>query len=39
MQVSPDNQFTVGYQVIIDPSNDPDSDVVGVFELRWRISM
>jgi hypothetical protein len=39
LQVSPDNQFTVGYQVILDPSNDPDSDVVGVFEMRWRISM
>lgn len=39
LQVSPDNQFTLGYQVIVDPSNDPDSNVVGVFEMRWRISM
>jgi porin len=39
LQVSPDNQFTVGYQIIIDPSLDPDSDVVGVFEMRWRIAM
>ncbi|MGH7180093.1 MAG: carbohydrate porin, partial [Tepidisphaeraceae bacterium] len=38
LQVSPDNQLTVGYQVIIDPSNNPNQDVVGVFELRWRIS-
>ncbi len=38
MQVSPDNQITVGYQVILDPANDPTSDVVGVLELRWRIT-
>jgi carbohydrate-selective porin OprB len=39
LQVSPDNQLTVGYQVIIDPTFAPDDDVVGVFELRWRIAM
>jgi porin len=39
LQVSPDNQLTVGYQVIIDPVSDPGSDVVGVFELRWRVAM
>jgi hypothetical protein len=39
LQVSPDNQLTVGYQVIFNPSNAPDDHVVGVFELRWRISM
>jgi hypothetical protein len=39
LQVSPDNQFTIGYQVIIDPSFEPDDDVVGVFEIRWRIAM
>jgi porin len=39
MQVSPDNQFTVGYQVIFDPSNNPDQDVVGVFEVRLRIAI
>jgi carbohydrate-selective porin OprB len=39
LQVSPDNQFTVGYQVIIDPASNPDQDVVGVFEMRWRIAM
>lgn len=38
LQVSPDNQLTVGYQVIIDPANDPDEDLVGVFEVRWRIA-
>jgi len=39
LQVSPDNQLTLGYQVIVDPVFDPDRDVVGVFEVRWRISM
>jgi hypothetical protein len=39
LQVSPDNQFTVGYQVIVDPVNDPGSDLVGVFEVRWRVAM
>jgi len=39
MQVSPDNQLTVGYQVIVNPVFEPGDDVVGVFELRWRISM
>jgi len=39
LQVSPDNQLTVGYQAIVHPSNAPDDDLVGVFELRWRIAM
>jgi hypothetical protein len=39
LQVSPDNQFTIGYQWIIDPSNDPTEGTVGVFELRWRLSL
>lgn len=39
LQVSPDNQLTVGYQVIVDPSFDPESHVVGVFEMRWRITL
>jgi porin len=39
MQVSPDNQFTLGYQLIFQPTFDPDRDVVGVFEVRWRITM
>ena len=38
LQVSGDNQFTLGYQVIINPSLQPDDDVVGVLELRWRIT-
>ena len=39
LQVSPDNQFTVGYQVIFEPALQPDDDVVGVFEVRWRITL
>jgi hypothetical protein len=39
LQLSPDNQFTVGYQLIVDPVNQPDDDLVGVFEMRWRITM
>lgn len=39
LQVSPDNQLTIGYQVIVDPTFDPDTDVVGVFELRWRTTL
>ena len=39
VQVSPDNQITVGYQLIVDPSNQPKDDVVGVFELRWRVAI
>jgi hypothetical protein len=38
MQLSRGNQLTFGYQVILDPVNDPGSDVVGVFECRWRIT-
>jgi porin len=39
LQVSPDNQLTVGYQVIANPSLEPDDHLVGVFEVRWRVSM
>ena len=39
LQVSPDNQLTIGYQVIVDPTFDEDTHVVGVFEMRWRVSM
>jgi hypothetical protein len=39
LQVSPDNQITVGYQLIVNPSNQPNDDVVGVFEIRWRTAM
>ena len=38
LQVSPDNQLTLGYQLIFDPVFDPDRDVVGVFEIRWRVT-
>ena len=38
LQASPDNQITIGYQLILHPSLDPNHDVVGVFELRWRIT-
>jgi porin len=38
LQVSPDNQVTVGYQGIFEPTFDPERDVVGVFEVRWRVS-
>jgi porin len=39
LQVSPDNQLTIGYQVIIHPTFEPGDEVVGVFELRWRITI
>ena len=39
IQVSPDNQFMIGYQLIIDPASNPGTDVVGVFEMRWRVAM
>jgi len=39
LQVSPDNQLTVGYQVIINPASAPDDHVVGVLEVRWRVAM
>jgi carbohydrate-selective porin OprB len=39
LQISPDNQLTVGYQMIVDPSFAPDDHVVGVFEIRWRVSL
>lgn len=38
LQVSPDNQFTLGYQLIVDPASNPNDDVVGVFEARWRVA-
>lgn len=39
LQVSPDNQLTLGYQLVVNPSFEPDDEVVGVFEVRWRVSM
>ena len=38
LQVSPDNQLTLGYQVIVNSTFDTKNDVVGVFECRWRVS-
>jgi porin len=38
LQVSPDNQLTLGYQVIVNPTFDTRNDVVGVFECRWRVT-
>jgi hypothetical protein len=37
-QVTETAQFTVGAQVIVDPSNAPGDDVLGVFSARLRIS-
>ena len=37
-QVTETAQFTVGAEVIFDPSNAPDDDVLGVFSARLRIS-
>lgn len=38
LQVSPDNQLTLGYQAIVNPSLDTSSALVGVFEVRWRVT-
>ena len=38
LQLSPGNQLTLGYQLIVDPTFDPKNDVVGVFEARWRVT-
>lgn len=37
-QVTETSQLTVGAEVIFDPSNAPDDDVVGVFSARLRIA-
>lgn len=37
-QITETSQFTVGAQVIFDPSNAPDDDVLGVFSARLRIA-
>jgi porin len=39
LQVSPDNQLTVGYQAIINPASNKSQDLIGIFELRWRLSL
>lgn len=38
LQLTKYTQFSVGYQVIIDPTNAPDDDVIGVFSMRIRIA-
>lgn len=38
LQVSPDNQLTLGYQAIVNPALDATSAMVGVFEVRWRVT-
>jgi hypothetical protein len=38
LQVSPDNQLTLGYQLIVNPTFDLGNDLVGVFECRWRVN-
>jgi hypothetical protein len=37
-QITETSQFTIGAQMIIDPSNAPDDDVLGVFSARLRIA-
>ncbi|MCC6321476.1 MAG: carbohydrate porin [Phycisphaerales bacterium] len=37
-QVTETSQFTIGAEVIFDPSNAPDDDVLGVFSARLRIA-
>jgi len=36
-QVGKNFQITPGFQLIVDPSNDPDSDVKAIFQIRARI--
>lgn len=38
LQVSPDNQLTFGYQLIVNPTFETGDAVVGVFEVRWRVT-
>jgi porin len=38
LQLSPDNQLTLGYQIIVNPTFQPRDEVVGVFEARWRVA-
>jgi hypothetical protein len=37
-QLTPVQQLSVGYQVIVNPSRSDDDDVLGVFEARWRVA-
>lgn len=38
-QITEHTQFSIGAQAIVDPSNDPDRDIVGVFSFRCRITL
>jgi hypothetical protein len=38
-QLTTYTQFTVGAQAIVNPSNQPGDDVVGVFSLRLRVTL
>jgi porin len=37
-QLTPTQQLTLGVQGIVDPSNAPDDDLIGVFQVRWRVA-
>jgi len=37
LQITPEEQFSVGYELMVDPSNSPHDNVVGVFWTRFRI--
>jgi hypothetical protein len=36
-QVTSNIQGTIGYQIIVNPVNNPDEDVIGIFQARWVI--
>ena len=38
IQLTPKMRLTAGYQVIIDPSESPEEDLVGVMSLRLRVA-
>ncbi len=38
IQFTPNIQLTPGFQVIINPSENPDDDLIGVFEVRFRLA-
>ena len=37
-QLTPTQQLTLGVQAIVDPSEAPEDDLIGVLELRWRVA-
>ncbi len=38
VQLTPNIQLTPGFQVIVNPSENPDDDLIGVFEVRFRLA-